>query len=127
MNTRLTKCEREIMQMFWSIDHPVTPPEIISKSENRSWKERSVFSMVHSLLQKGLIREVGLVRSGKTYARTLEAAMTRADYFATVVSEALTQEEYPAFLAALLKSVEDQPMMLAALRQALEEWEEPEE
>lgn len=99
----LTKSEQEIMNLFWSVDHPMTQGEVVSSCENRSWKERSVFSMLNGLLGKGLIHEVSFVRSGKTYARTFEATMTQAEYLASVVSSQLPTNEYPALLSALLK------------------------
>lgn len=100
----LTKSEQEIMNLFWSVDHPMTQGEVVSTCENRSWKERSVFSMLNGLLNKGLIHEVSFVRSGKTYARTFEASMTQAEYLASVVSSQLPTDEYPALLSALLKT-----------------------
>lgn len=98
----LTRSEQEIMELFWSIDHPVTQSEVVSTCENRSWKERSVFSMLNSLMKKGLVHEVSFVRSGKTYARTFEATMTQPEFLANTVADQLTQEEMPALFSALL-------------------------
>lgn len=99
----LTRSEQEIMDLFWSVDHPMTQGEVVTNCENRSWKERSVFSMLNGLLKKGLIHEVSFVRSGKTYARTFEASMTQAEYLAKLVFDQLPQEELPALFSALLK------------------------
>lgn len=119
MSTRLTKSEQEIMALFWSVDHPMTQADVVSSCESHTWKERSVFSFLNSLLKKGLIHEVNFVRSGKSYARTFEATMSRAEYFAEAVSEALTSEEYVMFLIALLQRTKNQENLQAAMRQAL--------
>lgn len=119
MSTKLTRSEQEIMNLFWTVDHPMAQNEIISACENRSWKSRSIFSMLSSLLKKGLIHEVGFVRCSKTYARTFEASMSRSEYFAEVVSEALTSDEYVTFLRALLQRTKNQENLQAAMRQAL--------
>lgn len=98
----LTRSEQEIMELFWSVDHPITQAQVVETCENRSWKERSVFSMLNSLMKKGLIHEVSFVRSGKTYARTFEASMTQAEFLAKTVFDQLPPEDMPALFCALL-------------------------
>ena len=71
----LTKSEQQIMEIFWQADHAMAQTEVVSTCVDRKWKERSIFSMLNSLMEKGVLREVGFVRSGKTYARTFEPAM----------------------------------------------------
>lgn len=119
MSTRLTRSEQEIMALFWSVDHPMTHAEVVSSCESHTWKERSVFFFLNSLTQKGLIHAVGYVQRGKTYARTFEASMSRAEYFAEAISEALNSEEYVTFLIALLQRTKNQENLQAAMRQAL--------
>ena len=76
----LTKSEQQIMEIFWQAVHAMAQTEVVSTCVDRKWKERSIFSMLNSLMEKGVLREVGFVRSGKTYARTFEPAMTHAEY-----------------------------------------------
>ena len=75
----LTKSEQQIMEIFWQADHAMAQTEVVKTCVDRKWKERSIFSMLNSLMEKGVLREVGFVRSGKTYARTFEPAMSHAD------------------------------------------------
>lgn len=98
----LTKSEQEIMGIFWVTDHPLTQSELVTACVDRSWKERSVFSMVNNLLKKGLLREVGFVRAGKTYARTFEAAMPKTEFLAQMLVEQLPQGQLPTLVEALL-------------------------
>ena len=102
----LTKSEQQIMEIFWQADHPMAQTEVIHTCEDRKWKERSIFSMLNSLMAKGVLREVGFVRSGKTYARTFEPAMSHAEYLALVVAEQLPAKQFPELLASLLQRVE---------------------
>ena len=90
----LTKSEQQIMEIFWQADHPMAQTEVIHTCEDRKWKERSIFSMLNSLMAKGVLREVGFVRSGKTYARTFEPAMSHAEYLALVVAEQLPAKQF---------------------------------
>lgn len=95
--------------------------EVVSTCVDRKWKERSIFSMLNSLMEKGVLREVGFVRSGKTYARTFEPAMSHAEYLATVVADQLPAEQIPELLASLLKKVTVTPAIQKELRAAVRE------
>lgn len=70
----LTKSERQIMEIIWHADHPMAQGEVVAACK---WKSRSIFSMLNSLMEKGLLKATGYERSGKTYARTFEAACRR--------------------------------------------------
>ena len=117
----LTKSEQQIMEIFWQADHPMAQTEVIHTCEDRKWKERSIFSMLNSLMAKGVLREVGFVRSGKTYARTFEPAISHAEYLALVGAEQLPAKQFPELLASLLQRVEITPAIQKALRAAVRE------
>ena len=117
----LTKSEQQIMEIFWKADHPMAQTEVVNTCVDRKWKERSIFSMLNSLMEKGLLHEVGFVRSGKTYARTFEPAMTQAEFLASVVAEQLPAKELPALLSALLQRVETTPAIQKEMRAAIRE------
>ena len=117
----LTKSEQQIMEIFWNADHPMAQTEVVSTCVDRRWKERSIFSMLNSLMEKGVLHEVGFVRSGKTYARTFEPAMSHAEYLAAVVAEQLPADQLPELLASLLKRVETTPAIQKEMRAALRE------
>lgn len=117
----LTKSEQQIMEIFWQADHPMAQTEVVSTCVDRKWKERSIFSMLNSLMEKGVLHEVGFVRSGKTYARTFEPAVSHAEYLAGVVAEQLPAEQFPELLSSLLKKVEVTPVIQKELRAAVRE------
>lgn len=121
----LTKSEQQIMEIFWQADHPMAQTEVVSTCVDRKWKERSIFSMLNSLMEKGVLKEVGFVRSGKTYARTFEPAVSHAEYLAQVVVEQLPAESLPELLSALLKQVEITPTIQKELRAAVRESSNP--
>ncbi|MCO7108736.1 hypothetical protein NIA69_05540 [Gemmiger formicilis] len=79
------------------------------------------FSMLNSLMEKGVLREVGFVRSGKTYARTFEPAMSHAEYLASVIAEQLPAKQLPELIAALMQKVETTPAIQKEMRAALRE------
>ena len=92
------------MAVFWNSNEAMPQAEIIKKAEEsgtRNWKERSIFSIINNLLAKGLIREDGFVRSGKTYARTFAATMSRPEYYAKMVAHTLNDKELAVFKKTL--------------------------
>lgn len=109
------------MEIFWQADHPMAQTEVVSTCVDRKWKERSIFSMLNSLMEKGVLQEVGFVRSGKTYARTFEPALSHAEYLATVVADELPAEQFPELLTSLLKRANVTPTIQKDLRAAVRE------
>lgn len=97
----LTPGEQQVMDVFWQTQIPLTQGQVIEQCTNRNWKERSIFSLINGLLRKGLIREAGFTRSGKTYARTFEARITQPEYWANYISQQIPESDYPALLAAI--------------------------
>lgn len=91
------------MHAFWQADHPLSCTELLSICELRNWKDRSIFSMLNDLLDKGLLQSVGFVRSGKTYARTFEAVVSQAEYLAGIIKDANLPPEQLSELIQLLK------------------------
>ena len=49
---RLTKSEREIMDVLWKQGKALTSSEIIEFSTNRSWSNTSIHLLLKSLLDK---------------------------------------------------------------------------
>ena len=50
----LTKSEQQIMEIFWQADHAMAQTEVVKTYVDRKWKERSIFSMLNSLMEKGV-------------------------------------------------------------------------
>ena len=78
---RLTKSEREIMDVLWKQGEALTSSEIIEVSTNRSWGNTSIHLLLKSLLDKSVIEVDGFKRIAKNYARTFRAAISQYDYF----------------------------------------------
>lgn len=68
MSYHLTPSERSIMDILWNAKSSMSQASIVEKAKDAdtmTWKERSIFSMVNSLLAKGIIEEDSFIRSGK--------------------------------------------------------------
>ena len=96
----LTSVEESVMNTLWNSNEPMALFQIVEeaqKDSDVSWKPRSLFSIANGLLEKGLIKENGLVRSGKTHARTFVATTSRAVFYANMVKDSLSSEELVVF------------------------------
>jgi len=103
----LTHNEIEVMDVFWEAQKPLSRAELLNLSVDKSWKSNSVHILLNSLLKKGALREAGFVRSGKTYGRTFEPAVTCEEYHAsTICTTTKSLPNLPELLTALLNSVE---------------------
>lgn len=78
---RLTKSEREIMNVLWDTREALTSSEIIKYSVNKSWKDTSVHLLLKTLLDKNIIEVAGFKKTTRNYARTFRATMSQYDYF----------------------------------------------
>ena len=99
----LTKSEMEIMDVLWGAQKPLSRSDLLEHSEEKSWKDSSVHILLNGLLQKGAIREAGVVKRSKTYGRTFAPTQTREEYFATTIFCHRHKPEIVGLFAALLK------------------------
>lgn len=75
MPYHLTPSERSIMDILWNAKSSMSQASIVEKAKDAdtmTWKERSIFSMVNSLLAKGIIEEDSFIRSGKNLRSYLQ-------------------------------------------------------
>lgn len=116
----LTKSEMEIMDVLWESDKPLSRADLLSRSEEKTWKDSSVHILLNSLLQKGAIAEAGLVCRSKTYGRVFSPTMTREEYFAMTIFSHRHKPEIVGLIATLLRREDitpEQRAQIAALTQ----------
>ena len=99
----LTKSEMEIMDVLWESGQPLSRSDLLERSEEKTWKDSSVHILLNGLLQKGAIREAGLVKRSKTYGRVFSPTMSREEYFATTIFSHRHKPEIVGLFDALLR------------------------
>lgn len=99
----LTRSEMEIMDVLWNAGVPMSRADLLTQSEEKSWKDSSVHILLNGLLQKGAIREAGFVKRSKTYGRTFLPTLTREEYFATTIFCHRYKPQITGLFAALLQ------------------------
>lgn len=102
----LTRSEMEIMDVLWNSGVPMSRADLLSRSQEKTWKDSSVHILLNGLLQKGAIQEAGLVKRIKTYGRVFVPTMTREEYFANTIFSHRHKPEMVGLFAALLQREE---------------------
>lgn len=105
----LTKSEKQIMELLWSVDESLTCAEIIEKSEDKKWKDSYIHIMIRSLLEKGMIKVGGVELVCKNYARKFSPAMTKDEYIVkTLMNEHVwTNDKMPPLFSAFVNNEAD--------------------
>lgn len=98
----LTRSEMEIMNVLWESDAALSRSDLLANSEGKTWKDSSVHILLNGLLQKGAIREAGLVKRSKTYGRVFAPTLTREEYFANTIFSHSHKPDMVGLFAALL-------------------------
>lgn len=99
----LTKSEMEIMDVLWESDQPMSRADLLSRSEEKTWKDGSVHILLNGLLQKGAIYEAGMVKRSKTYGRVFAPSMNREEYYAQAIFSHRHKPDMVGLFGALLK------------------------
>ena len=113
----LTKSEMEIMDVLWAAGEPLSRADLLTRSQEKTWKDSSVHILLNSMLKKELIREAGFVKRSKTYGRTFIPTMTREEYYAQAVYSHRRKPQIVALIQALLSREDITDEELAAIKE----------
>lgn len=115
----LTKSELEVMEVLWQAGRPLSKSEILTMSENKTWKDSYIHIILKSLLEKKAIVEAGRVRTGKTFGRLFSPKVSCEEYYAKNVFNG-GRERLPMLFSALVRSEALSPELIEQLEEMLE-------
>lgn len=81
----LNKREEELMNILWAYNEPLTQNEMAERLEKQGWNSVTLFKTVQSLSGTGYLKVVGLEKTAKTYARKLIPAISKEEYYASIL------------------------------------------
>jgi BlaI family penicillinase repressor len=76
----VSKSEYEILTLLWANEQGLTAVEINEIAEDKSWKPTSIHLIINSMMDKGVVKVDGMVRSGRTYSRIFKPALSPEEY-----------------------------------------------
>lgn len=98
----VTANEYSILATLWKADDALTSREILEQMEGQPFKDRTIHSLLSSMLKKDLIYVDGQKLSSSIYSRCFRAKISFAEYFAGEITSAAV---YKGQTAALLPCI----------------------
>lgn len=122
----LSKKEKELMDIFWAAEAPLSRSEILTRAElaECSWKPNSVHILVNSLLDKKAVKVAGVYLSSRKLGRTFEPDITREEYAVMQVKLAMQKaraegvDEVKTLAAALVDDTTDAAVLDGVIKAA---------
>ncbi len=99
---KLTKSEMEIMNVLWKAERPLSRADILSLSEDKTWKDNSIHILLNGMLKKEAIKEAGFARSGKVWGRLYAPAVTVDEYYTENLFSQTSKKEFPLLFSAMI-------------------------
>ena len=81
----LNKRAEELMNLLWAYKEPLTQNEMAERLEKKGWSSVTLFKTVQSLSAAGYLQVVGWEKSAKTYARKLIPAISKEEYYTSIL------------------------------------------
>lgn len=80
MVKRMTKSEEQVMTLLWRSEKPLSCSEIVALSENKTWKDSYVHSLIKSLIKKGIVKIESFELVSRSYARKFVPKISYHEY-----------------------------------------------
>ena len=88
---------------------------------NKTWKDSTIHLILNRLLEKGLIKETGTVRSGRTYARLFAVTITMEEFLSEKLKSDIAYcSDKDAHLTGLLAALLNDPELDKSVLDELE-------
>ena len=117
--------EYNILLAIWNAGHALTAKEILMSMEDKSFKDRTIHSILNAMLEKELIYVDGQKLSSRIYSRCFNASVSFEEYHADcIMDNEIFRREKSRVLPGLLSALVDQdvrPETLDRLEALLED------
>ena len=117
----MTKSEKQIMDLLWSVDKPLSCTEIIQMSGDKTWKDSYVHSLIKSLMKKDLVEVVSFELVSRSYARKFKPKLNKEQYY---LREYLSENPDNSFIKLFASFAEtaDDPKQMEQIEGIIKEW-----
>lgn len=122
---RLTGAESKVMNILWNHDGPITSGQIREEGKDMGI-DTYVFKLLNSLIDKGMVKEVGQTVSFKTPTRQFAPAYSKHEY-STYFLEQFCDNSVSQFLTGLVQSTENNHAVIDEIKSWLTEFEKEDE
>lgn len=117
----MTKSEKQVMDLLWSVDKPLSCSEIVELSGDKTWKDSYVHSLIKSLMKKGIVKIESFELISRSYARKFAPKVTKEEYYLNEYLDENPENKMPALFAAFADSKADEASM-KEIEQMIKDW-----
>ena len=107
----MTKSEKQVMDLLWSVDKPLSCSEIVELSGDKTWKDSYVHSLIKSLMKKDMVEIAAFELISRSYARKFAPKVTKEEYYLNEYLDENPENKMPALFAAFADSKADKESM----------------
>ena len=107
----MTKSEKQVMDLLWSVDRPLSCSEIVELSGDKTWKDSYVHSLLKSLMKKGIVKIEAFELISRSYARKFAPKVTKEQYYLNEYLNENPRNDMPALFAAFADGDPDEETM----------------
>ena len=100
----MTKSETQVMNVLWRSDKPLSCSEIVELSDDKTWKDSYVHSLLKSLMKKDIVKIEAFELVSRGYARKFAPKLSYDEY---VLQSSYTEAELKSSerMAALIRVI----------------------
>ena len=117
----MTKSEKQVMDLLWSVDKPLSCSEIVELSGDKTWKDSYVHSLIKSLMKKGIVKIEAFELISRSYARKFAPKVTKEEYYLNEYLDESPENKMPTLFAAFADSKADEESM-KEIEKMIKEW-----
>lgn len=107
----MTKSEKQVMDLLWSTDKPLSCSEIVELSGDKTWKDSYVHSLIKSLMKKGIVKIEAFELVSRSYARKFAPKITKEEYYLNEYFDESPENDMPTLFAAFAEKKADAETM----------------
>ena len=107
----MTKSEKQVMDLLWSVDKPLSCTEIVELSGDKTWKDSYVHSLIKSLMKKDIVKIEAFELISRSYARKFAPKVTKEEYYLNEYLDESPENDMPALFAAFADADPDEKTM----------------
>lgn len=119
----MTKSEKQVMDLLWSVDRPLSCSEIVELSGDKTWKDSYVHSLIKSLMKKDIVMIDSFELISRSYARKFTPKVTKETYYLNEYLNESPENNMPALFAAFAETDPDAQIM-DEIEQMIADWKE---
>lgn len=117
----MTKSEKQVMDLLWSTDKPLSCSEIVELSGDKTWKDSYVHSLIKSLMKKGIVKIESFELISRSYARKFAPKVTKEEYYLNEYLKESPENKMPTLFAAFADADPDEKDM-NQIEQIIKDW-----